>query len=514
MKLTRTLKETIGAMTLRQRQMVAWLSDISGFSRLVTKKPLRGYQLEPAEAILNSVLNGLGLTFAVEMSRQAGKNELSGQLEAYLLNLFRRRGGSIVKASPTFKPQTVNSILRLMDRLDNDWNKKRYRRREGYIVELGRARTFFFSAGPGAKVVGATADLLLEGDELQDIKAARWNKDFRPMAASTNATTVGYGTAWTSKTLLARSIVYLKRLEAKDGHRRVFLYDADVVGAEVPAYARYVAGEVERLGRNHPLIKTQYFLEEIDAEGGLFPEMRRALMRGEHQRRHEPEPGKRYALLLDVAGEDEQAGDVLDRALLENKKRDATALSVVEVEIAYGQLPRYRTVDRKLWLGVKHTSLHGQLLALVRHWHAMFVVVDATGIGAGLSRFLSKVLGEKVIPVVFSSKVKSDLGWNFVGLVETGRYRDYIHDQRPDTLQFWHEVEACEYRVRDGPGQQMSWGVWESVAYDGLIAYGHDDALISAALCTILDGQEWPGVGVSAVVETADELEEIDGAEW
>jgi len=514
MKLTGTLKESIGALTLRQQQMVAWLSDISGFSRLVTRKPLRGYQLEPAEAILDSVLNGYGLTFAVEMSRQAGKNELSGQLEAYLLNLFRKRGGSIVKASPTFKPQTVNSILRLMDRLENDWNKKRYRRREGYIVELGKARTFFFSAGPGAKVVGATADLLLEGDEAQDVAAARWDKDFRPMGASTNATTVLWGTAWTGKTLLARSIKYLKRLEAKDGRRRVFKYDADVVGAEVPAYARYVAGEVDRLGRNHPLIKTQYYLEEIDAEGGLFPNLRRALMRGEHQRRHEPEPGKRYALLLDVAGEDEQAGNVLDRAMLENKRRDATALSVVEVDTAYGRLPVYRLVDRKLWLGVKHTSLHGQLLALVAHWHAMFIVVDSTGVGAGLTSFLSKALGEKVIPVLFSTKVKSDLGWNFVGLVETGRYRDYAEDQQPDTRQFWYEVEACQYQVRDGPGQMMSWGVWESPGYDGLIAYGHDDLLISAALCTILDGQEWPGVGVSAVVEMADELEEIDGSEW
>lgn len=480
----------------------------------MTGKPLRGYQREPAKAILDSIVRGRGDTFAVMMSRQAGKNELSGQIEAYLLNVYRRKGGQIVKASPTFKPQTVNSIMRLMDRLENPWNAGDYRRREGYIIELGKARCLFFSAGPGARVVGATADLLLEGDELQDIKADRWNKDFRPMGASTNATTVGWGTAWTSKTLLAKSIKYLRRLEAKDGRRRVFLYDADVVGAEVPAYKRYVAGEVERLGRNHPLIKTQYYLEEIDSEGGLFPKMRRALMRGEHRRRREPEPGKRYALLLDVAGEDEQAGDVLDRAMLENKKRDATALSVVEVDTAYGRLPVYRLVDRKLWLGVKHTSLHGQLLALAAHWHAMFVVVDSTGVGAGLASFLVKALGEKVIPVLFSHKVKSDLGWNFVGLVETGRYRDYVDDGQPDTRQFWYEVEACQYQVRDGPGQMMSWGVWESPGYDGLIAYGHDDLLISSALCTILDGQEWPGVGESAVVEMPDELEEIDGSEW
>lgn len=99
-----------------------WLRDIANFSRLVTKRPLRPYQVEPAAAILDSILHGRGHTFVVMMSRQAGKNELSGQLEAYLLNLFQRRGGQIVKASPTMKPQTINSIMRLQDRLSNYWN--------------------------------------------------------------------------------------------------------------------------------------------------------------------------------------------------------------------------------------------------------------------------------------------------------------------------------------------------------------------------------------------------------
>ena len=55
-------------------------------------------------------------------------------------------------------------------------------------------------------------------------------------------------------------------------------------------------------------IKTQYFLEEIDAGGGMFPKGRRALMRGSHPRQHEPTPGRRYALLIDVAGEVEKYG--------------------------------------------------------------------------------------------------------------------------------------------------------------------------------------------------------------
>jgi hypothetical protein len=503
------------------RILALWALDISRFSRLVLHRPLRAYQLQPARAILHSILHGRGQEFAVMMSRQAGKNEMTAQLEAYLLNLYQRKGGQIVKASPTFKPQTVNSMLRLEEHLSNDWNAGRWRRREGYIFQLGNARCLFFSAEPTANVVGGTASLMLECDEAQDVLAEKWGKDFEPMAAATNATTVFTGTAWTSQTFLAQTIAYLERQQKRDGIRRVFKYDAETVGAEVPAYRLFVAKRVQKMGRNHPLVKTQYFLEEIDALGGMFPPQRRALMRGDHYRAHEPTPGHRYALLVDVAGEDETEGDPHERAMLANPQRDATALTVVDVDYEYGSLPTYRVVDRKLWLGVKHTTLYQQILALVNHWRAVWVVVDATGVGAGLTSFLTKALGDhrdddggKVIPVVFSSKVKSDLGWNFLGIVETGRYRDYFDDEQQDTRQFWYEVNNCQREVRPGPNRLLKWGVWDDVAYDGLIAYGHDDLIISAALTAILDQQDWPGSAEGASVEVGDVLEDIDDAEW
>jgi hypothetical protein len=504
-------------MTAYQRLVCALryiLTDVSAFSRLAIRRQLRPYQLEPARAILTSIFQGHGHTFTVMMARQAGKNELSGQLEAYLLNLYQLRGGQIVKASPTFKPQTQNSILRLLDRLDNPWNRGRFARHEGYMIQLGRARCLFFSAGPTANVVGATADILLEGDEAQDITEEKWYKDFTPMAASTNATAVLYGTAWTSGTLLARTTQHLLQQQHRDGIRRVFKYDAGQVAEHVPAYGAYVQAQVDRLGRHHPLIRTQYYLEEIDAQGGLFPPQRRALMRGDHVRRHEPEPGHRYALLLDVAGEEETPGDPLQRTLLQNPRRDATALTVVDVEICPGQLPLYRTVDRRLWLGIKHTVLHDQIRALAGHWRAAWIIVDATGIGAGLASYLAKALPDRVIPVVFSNATKSRLGWNFVAAIETGRYRDYLDDHEPDTRQFWHEVKSCQYEVLPGPGERIRWGVWDSPAYDGAIAHGHDDLLVSASLCTILDDQAWAGTGSAAVPQRPDPLEEIDSGEW
>jgi hypothetical protein len=81
------------------------------------------------------------------------------------------------------------------------------------------------------------------------------------MGASTNVTTVLWGTAWTAGTLLAQTIQHLQWVQTRDGRRRVFKYDADRAGAEVPAYAVYVVGEVQasvsRWGQNGLIAATR-----------------------------------------------------------------------------------------------------------------------------------------------------------------------------------------------------------------------------------------------------------------
>ena len=279
------------------------LRDPDLFSRLVIGVPLRSYQLEVARAVLDSVLQRRGLTFAVLMSRQAGKNEVAAQLEIQLLLLHAHVGGYVIKAAPTFQPQVVNSLMRLQARLRNPLAHGRWHLERGYIIRLGRARVAFYSAQPGASVVGATASILLEGDEAQDIPEDKWNRDFRPMGAATNVTTVLWGTAWSSRTLLARTVRGLRRLETQDGIRRVFVVPWPRVAAEVPAYGTYVQGEIARLGAAHPLIRTQYALEELDDEAAMFPPERRERMRGAHPPHTAPHPGALYTLCVDVAGQ-------------------------------------------------------------------------------------------------------------------------------------------------------------------------------------------------------------------
>jgi hypothetical protein len=347
------------------------------------------------------------------------------------------------------------------------------------VLRAGQARAVFLSAAPSANVVGATANILLEADEAQDIDEARWNKAFAPMGASAATTTVLWGTAWTSQTFLARAIRALRWAEGRDQVRRVFVVSWQQVAAEAPAYGRYVASEIERLGRHHPLIKSQYYLEEIDEEGGMFPPAIRALMVGTHLRQRAPTEGREYALLVDVAGEAEERTEGA-RLREEQPRKDSTAVTIVEVARGETGLPRFLVMDRYLWTGTPHHTLCGAIAHLAELWAAAHVVVDATGVGAGLASFLRGALGPRLHAFAFTVTSKSSLGWGFLGICNSGRFLDHRDDGSPERQQFWREVEAADYEVVEGPDRRMRWGVADPTI--------HDDLLLSAALCALLDG--------------------------
>ncbi|MDD4859244.1 MAG: hypothetical protein PHR56_03460, partial [Dehalococcoidales bacterium] len=183
---------------------------------------LRTYQKEVALAVLESVFGRKGLTFSVEIARQGGKNELSAQLELLLLTLHMAEPRNLIKCSPTFKPQTIVSMMRLKDRLNDAGFDGIWASELGYIIRLGNARAIFLSAEESANVVGNTAHLLLEVDEAQDVSREKYSKEFKPMGATANVTTVHYGTTWDEATLLEEIKQTNLELEKKDGVRRHF----------------------------------------------------------------------------------------------------------------------------------------------------------------------------------------------------------------------------------------------------------------------------------------------------
>ena len=191
--------------------------------------PLHPYQYEVERCVLQSIAANKGLTISVEIARQGGKNELSARLEHLLLVHNASQTRNLVKCSPTFRPQAVISMTRLKDTLDDAGYFGEWTTEHGYIVRLGDARAIFLSADESSRVVGHTAHLLLEIDEAQDVGKEKYSKEFRPMASTTNATTVLYGTAWDDSTLLEETKQNNLELERKDGIRRHFRHKGFLV---------------------------------------------------------------------------------------------------------------------------------------------------------------------------------------------------------------------------------------------------------------------------------------------
>ncbi|HSB66918.1 MAG TPA: hypothetical protein VLD65_10085 [Anaerolineales bacterium] len=481
---------------------------------------LRSYQKQVAESIVDSTIRHKGLSFVVIFPRQSGKNELQAQLEAYLLSLCSVEPTEIVKVSPTWKPQSLNAMRRLERVLKRNLIcHGRWKKRSGYIYQFGDAVIHFLSGAPTSNIVGATASLLLECDEAQDVEISKWDKEIAPMAASTNATRVFWGTAWTSKTLLARELRAARLQEQQDGIRRTWVLTCEEVGDEVTAYRKYVNEQVARLGRNNPLVRTQYYSEEIDSEGGIFPLRRRMLMLGSHPRQSEPIPGKAYAFTIDVAGQDESAMDLAaslaggltpgSSSGLANPGRDSTVLTIFELDnISVDDpllgKPTYRVVNRYVWQGVRHSQLYGSLLNLAELWSPIKVIIDATGVGAGLASFLIDRFGSRLLPFQFNQASKSELGWGFITVIETGRYKEF----HPMDEEMSRQLEYCQYSILEGPAKVMRWGVpngQRDVTTGELV---HDDYIMSAALVSLLDHEAW-GSATSQVVHSKDILEEM-----
>lgn len=443
-------------------------ADIGVFSRVVGR-PLRHYQLAAARAIVRSVARREGRTFTVMMARQMGKNELSAQLEAFLLFLHQRTGGTVVKAAPTFKPQLVTSKLRLERVLAHMPEAAgRVRSRFGYIVQLGEAAIHFLSAEESSNVVGATADVLLEIDEAQDVSEEKYLKDFRPMASTANTTAVLYGTAWSADTMLARQ----RAANLRDDPAAHFEFPWTVLAELSPDYRTFVSGEIRRLGDDHPIIKTQYRLETVDAAGRLFGPEQLALLRGTHPR---AEPGDAlYVAGVDVAGESEAGPDEIVRS--SKPRKDSTVVTIARVSYPGDLLgePSIEVVEHHWWTGRDHSTQYGGLLELLKaRWRCAAVCVDATGVGAGVASWLARAMPIQVESVQFSRPAKSDMGYELLAAVNAGRLRMYADDGSPESREFWEEARLCRYAVYANTA--MSFFVDEKD--------GHDDFVTSLALC-------------------------------
>jgi hypothetical protein len=424
------------------------LGEPSLFSRFVVGRPLRPYQLEPARAILRSVLERQGEQFSVMLPRQGGQRELSAHLEAYLLNLHAAGGGTIVKAVAADQARLEASRLRLEWALDNPLNHGRWRRDDGGAVRLGKARCQLLTAEPGPG--GPAASILLEFDQAQELEP---EDEFVPGAGLTRAC---YGTPWRQDDLLQRVRAANLERERRDGVRRHFEYPWWVVAEWSHEYGRHVETERARLGDEHPLFRSQYCLETLAGEAALLSSRQRAAMRGDHPRQSRRQGGATYVAGVNLAAEGRPALTVARAA------PTTVAGSIVE--------PRLEVVEQR------RPGADEPLLATLRDlWGVARVVVGVGGPTPGPLQRPCGAAGEVVAPLLLTSESRSRGGRACLAAVNGGRFKLYRHEEADDSdaSEFWRAAERS--RAAPRPGRRLDFWVPPRE--------GRDDFVVSAALC-------------------------------
>jgi hypothetical protein len=456
-------------------------ANIGFFAREILKRPLYPYQEIIGNRIIESVLNGEGLTFTVMMARQMGKNQLSAILECYLLSCME--SGTIVKCAPTFKPQVINSRLRLLTMLENDLTANRVFKSFGYIIGVAPTpqqrrdavgpRIMMFSAEEGSSVVGATASLLLEVDEAQDVSPQKFDRDFRPMASTTNATTVLYGTAWSNDTLLEMTKQHNLELEAQDGIKRQFEYTWRELAKYNDNYCKFVEAEIERLGPEHITIRTQYELQPISGAGFLLNELQRHMIKGSHDWVWGPEDEDYIVAGIDVGGEEDRTKPGEEMKV---NKRDSTVITIARVGYNEFALPALEVIHQYWWTGKEFLEQYAMIVELAGIWGMRKIVIDRTGLGNMMASMLQAKLGEdRVQAFNFTRQSKSELTFHFLSLVNSGRLKIYAPDEAPPEIyaECIQQLHLARYTI---PGEGL-------LSMHVLPHEGHDDMLISVALC-------------------------------
>jgi hypothetical protein len=129
--------------------------------------------------------------------------------------------------------------------------------------------------------------------------------------------------------------------------------------------------------------------------------------------------------------------------------------------------------------------------------------VDATGVGEGLWAMLDGQFPTRVIPVKFSQQTKSEMGWRFLSVIETGRFRD-----QAQTDEVLVQYKMIKSEMLPGPGKVLRWGVPDGTrGPDGQLV--HDDFVMADALVAKLDELEWTFGSPTLIVRPKDPLEEM-----
>ena len=155
-------------------------------------------------------------------------------------------------------------------------------------------------------------------------------------------------------------------------------------------------------------------------------------MQGEHPEQLAPQPGRIYALTLDVGGADldtsrNERGTPLDAPAQGEGTMTAVGRADLEIDLRPWRIPSSAHPATgwspgRYGKAVRIARLYAELRALVEHWHARQWWWMRPGWVRGWLLSLKNIsrAGDQFI---FTAASKSQLGWDFLSAVETGRFK-------------------------------------------------------------------------------------------
>ena len=118
---------------------------------------------------------------------------------------------------------------------------------------------------------------------------------------------------------------------------------------------------------------------------------------------------------------------------------------------------------------------------------------------------LARKYKERVIGFKYTAQSKSELGYGFIAVIESGRFRDCARTQEVD-----QQYRNCQSEILIGPSKTMRWSVPDGTRDPITKTLIHDDYITADALTAQLDLLEWYISAPTVIIETADVLVSMD----
>lgn len=432
-------------------------------SENLSKRPLRGPQAEIIKRTEKHVYAKNGGVLCGRSSRQSGKNDMSAIL--HMRHLWRNQNSlqllKWVRTAPTHVPQIIISQKRLEEMMKINrkgvirhpmFAGQKIQKSEGYIYRVGNATVEFMSSGPQSNVVGATANACLDMDEAHKISKPKFDEDFMPMTASTNAPTILWGVAADGLDTLE----WYRQHNIDSGNAHLNLdYPCEVWMDSSEAYRGHVETRIKALGWDHPIIKTQYRLIPVSQEGTYISSSQaRQLFESEHERRLAPRPGATYEILIDLAAGNEEFNPDKQFVGEEETATDSTVIWIYEVSSELCQnniFPIIRIVNLEWWTGVPLPQQQDKIIEIIQYWHATKVTVDGVGVGRQLAESLEQFFGPYVVKkyLATSTSVSEDC-FDLLARLNYGAVKIFKDDSSPEWAEFQRQVGWTKYSSSKG----------------------------------------------------------------